>query len=232
MLDTFKARLKAKAKALGVNLSAKRIDAYADRLHKKNPDVKEETEHDTLIDELDELVSFSEIAKQDDQVRALEAKVKAQPAKPPVKDEADDDDDDSDDDDNSDEQGKGKSKSDNKDKKTKDRTPKWAKDLMAKVDSLQSEKNQMTIKAKLAEKLKGEDGTAKVPERFYSKWTLPEKEEDLDDFVAEIEAGWTELTKDNPAATAKPGEKGHQPKRGTGKTDAAPSKEEIDKILD
>jgi ribosomal protein L12E/L44/L45/RPP1/RPP2 len=50
MLDVFKAQLKAKTKAAGVNLSQKRIDAYADRLHKKNPDVKEVAEHDTLID--------------------------------------------------------------------------------------------------------------------------------------------------------------------------------------
>ncbi|MEO6610739.1 MAG: hypothetical protein ABIT05_01360 [Chitinophagaceae bacterium] len=230
MLDTFKARLKAKTKAAGVNLSTKRIDAYADRLHKKNPDTKEESEHDTLIDELDELVSFSEIAKQDDQVRTLEAKVKAQPAKPPV---PDDDDEEEEDDDAADDKGEKKTKKpEGKETKPKDRTPKWALNLMAQVESLKAEKTQANIKTKLAEKLKGEDGAQKVPEKFYSKWTLPEKEDDLDDFVAEIEASWADVTKDNPVTQPKAGAGGHQPKRSSGKTDAAPSKEEIDKILD
>jgi hypothetical protein len=79
MLDVFKARLKAKTKAAGVNLSQKRIDAFADRLHKKNPAITEEADHDTAIDELDEVVSFKDIAKDDDRLRTLEAKSKDKP---------------------------------------------------------------------------------------------------------------------------------------------------------
>lgn len=167
MLDTFKARLKAKTKASGVNLSQKRIDAYADRLHKKNPDVSDEAEHDKLIDSLDEMVSFADTAKEDDRVRTLEQKAK-QTA--PKDEPGDDDDDDS-----------------KPDPKTKgDKTPKWAKDLMQEVQSLKAEKAQGTIKSKVAEKLKD-----KVPESFYAEWALPDKEDGLDDFITKVETKWT-----------------------------------------
>jgi hypothetical protein len=49
-----------------MNLSQKMIDAFAARLDKKNPNITDEAEHDTLIDELNELVSFSDISKEDD----------------------------------------------------------------------------------------------------------------------------------------------------------------------
>jgi hypothetical protein len=84
MLETFKARLKTKFP--GVNLSQKRIDEFSARLHKKFPDLTEEADHDTRLDELNELQPFDELAKQDDKLRTLEAKtkepVKPDPAKP------------------------------------------------------------------------------------------------------------------------------------------------------
>lgn len=179
MLDVFKAQLKAKTKAAGVNLSQKRIDAYADRLHKKNPDVKEVAEHDTLIDELDELVSFADVAKEDDRVRTLEAKSRPTTKKKPQEE------DDEIDDEETEESSSGK--------KQRDRTPAWAKALMEKVDRLEGEKRVTSIKEKIAEKLKGKE----IPEKFYSKRALPEKEEDLDTFVSEIETDWTELKQEN-----------------------------------
>jgi hypothetical protein len=175
MLDVFKARLKAKTKAAGVNLSQKRIDAFADRLHKKNPDTKEETDHDKLIDELDELVAFADVAKEDDRVRTLEAKTKTQSSK-----STDDDDDDQDDDPKSNDQGK------------RDRTPKWARELMEDLKTLKQEKAQTSIRGKIAEKLKD-----KVPEKFYSKRAIPEKDEDLEAFVADVEKDWTDLKQEN-----------------------------------
>ena len=95
MLDTFKARLRAKAKAWGVNLSTKRIDALADRLHKKNPDLTDEADHDSRIDDLNEITPLEDMAKQDDRIRSLETKAKAQL---PKKEEQHNDDDDDDDD--------------------------------------------------------------------------------------------------------------------------------------
>lgn len=207
MLDTFKARLKAKTKAAGVNLSQKRIDAFADRLHKKNPEAKEDAEHDTLIDELDELVSFADVAKEDDRVRTLEARAK-QPAK--TKNQESDDDDTEDED----EQEKGA--------KPKDRTPKWAKDLIAEVQNLKAEKKVTSIKTQLAEKLKGKE----IPEKFYHKRALPEKEEDLDAFVSEIENDWTELKQETNNALL--GGNG-KPAGGTG---GSTKDADVDKAID
>lgn len=180
MLDVFKARLKAKTKAAGVNLSQKRIDAYADRLHKKNPDVKEEAEHDTLIDDLDELVSFADVAKEDDRVRTIEAKHKPKPA--PKNDDQDDESDEEDDDE----------PSPSRKPKRESQTAKLLKQLVEKVDKLEGEKRTTSIKSKVIEKLKDKG----VPEKYWQKWSLPDSEDKIDDFVTEIETGWTELKQD------------------------------------
>lgn len=174
MLDTFKARLKAKTKAAGANLSQKRIDAFADRLHKKNPDVKDDAEHDTLIDALDELVVFADVAKEDDRVRTLEAKASKQQGG------------------TDDEPGDDSDKSKGKRKTGDDDMPAWAKSLVDEVKTLRAEKTQGTIKSKLAEKLKD-----KVPAGFYDEWALPEKEDDLDSFAEKVEKKWSDLKQEN-----------------------------------
>jgi hypothetical protein len=195
MLDTFKARLKSKLKDLGVNLSTKRMDAIADRLHKKNPDLKDDKDHDEKIDELNELSPFEDIAKSDDRVRTLEAKTKE---KPPKKDEDQEEEGEGEDD-----AGTTKPKPKGK-KKTDDEPPAWAKQLLGEVASLKKEKVQSTIQQKIAAKLKD-----KVPEKFYSKRALPESEEDLDDFISEIETDWSDLKQsennEGLGKTTKPG---------------------------
>lgn len=168
MLDTFKAQLKAKAKALGVNLSQKRIDAFADRLHKKNPDITEVSDHDAKIDELHELQPLDEVAKADDKARSLEAKLTGKAN--PNQDKKDDDD-----------------KKDTDDPEP----PKWAQKLINEIDSLKKGQSATTIKEKLSLKLKGEDGKDIVPAAFLKGRALPEKEEDLDSFIEEAKNDWT-----------------------------------------
>jgi hypothetical protein len=173
MLDTFKARLKAKAKTLGVNLSQKRIDAIADRLHKKFPDVSDDAEHDSLIEEFHEMQPLDELAKQDDRLRTLENKQtnpKPSDQTPP----------------------QDITKKTGTETATGDDVPAWAKSLMQTVQTLATEKSQSSIKSKIAEKLKD-----KVPEKFYSKRALPEKEEDIDTFIQEVETDWTDLKQEN-----------------------------------
>lgn len=230
MLDTFKARLKAKTKAAGVNLSQKRIDAYADRLHKKNPDVKEEAEHDTLIDALDELVSFADTAKQDDQFRTNEAKIKELTAKKPDP-KTDEDSDDEEDEEEDDETPKGKKKAKQEKDKSAGRMPKWAKALLDEVHGLKAEKSKATIKTMIAAKLKGDDETPKIPEDFYDEWTLPEKEEDIEGFVARVEAKWTKVNPVSKDAETKPSTNGHKPTR-SGKTTEKVSEKEVDDVMD
>jgi hypothetical protein len=179
MLDTFKARLKAKTKAAGVNLSKERINAIADRLHKKNPAVTEDSEHDTLIDDLDELISFKDIAKQDDKVRTLEAR---KPATDP---------DDVEDDEPTETENQQTKKPGKKKPSPNDELTTLVKSLAETVNKLTTEKVQSSIRSKVDEKLKDA-----VPAKFYSKRPLPEKEEDLEDYIAEIESDWKELKQD------------------------------------
>lgn len=169
MLDTFKAQLKAKSKAAGANLSAKRIDAIADRLEKKFPDLKEDADHIAKIDDLYDEQDFKDFAAADDFQRAKDAKEK--------KDKAEKDKED---------------KTEKVESKTDDDMPAWAKSLIeqgkelaAKLGGLEKEKALGSIKQKAAEKLK------EVPERFWSKLPLPEKEEDIETFVADVQTDYT-----------------------------------------
>jgi hypothetical protein len=178
MLDTFKARLKAKSKALGANLSQKRIDALADRLHKKNPDLTEEADHDERIDDLNDLTPLKDIAKTDDQLRTLSAKPKPKSAPEEVEDEEEEE--------TEDEpvQNKKKPKV-----KKEEEMPAWAKALSDQVTALSKEKTATSMQAKLAEKLKDKG----IPASYYKRIALPEKEEELDDFATQLETDYTEF---------------------------------------
>lgn len=177
-LETFKVRLKAKAKALGANLSQKRIDAIADRLHKKNPELTNEADHDEKIDDFNDLQPLTDIAKGDDHIRTLEAKTKGQPQPQPG------DEDDDANDDPLPAKGKGK-------KKDADEPPAWAKGLIETVSALTKEKTQTSMAAQVAAKLKD-----KVPPKYYAGRALPEKEEDLDAFIETVEADYTDFKQD------------------------------------
>lgn len=194
MLDTFKARLKAKAKAAGANLSQKRIDALADRLNKKNPDLNgDDAEHDAKIDDLYDEQDYKDFASVDDHQRAKEAKEK--------KDK---------------EAAKAKSGSEpDTDKGNEgDEMPSWAKALLTEVQTLKKEKAQSTI----AEKLKGNDKLRDIPASFYKGRPLPENDEGIEAFVTDVvtdhtaflqEMGYSQVTPHTPVkgVTGKPGEK-------------------------
>ncbi len=184
MLETFKARLKTKYS--GVNLSTKRIDAIADRLHKKFPDLTEEADHDAKLDDLNDLQPFADIAKDDDRIRTLENKPKDkekdQPADPKKDDPA-------------------------PTPKPEDAPPAWAqalidqnKALAEKLEGIEKEKSQMTISQKLAANPKLEG----VPEVFWKKRSLPQKEEDIEAFVTEASADWAEVSPVLPAGVKPP----------------------------
>lgn len=174
MLDTFKARLKAKSTAAGANLSQKRIDAIADRLHKKFPDPKDDAEHDTAIDSLYDATDLKEFAQVDDYQRTKEAKEK--------KDKEDAD----------------KKAADEARKKAEEEAgkggdePAWfkayreaqekkAQELETKVSSFEKEKTVNTIQQKLKDSLKG------VSELVtWEEWRQPETLEEADAFIAKV----------------------------------------------
>lgn len=66
-----------------------------------------------------------------------------------------------------------------------DDVPEWAKALLNEVKTLKREKVQGTMKEQLKAKLKD------VPESYYAKRALPEKEEDLEAFAEEVKADYS-----------------------------------------
>jgi len=82
-LPKAKVKERLKAKFPGVNLSQKRIDAIADKL--KLPEDSDDDAIDERLDELNDVFSFADMAKNDDRLRTLEAEKKKkeeQPDKP------------------------------------------------------------------------------------------------------------------------------------------------------
>lgn len=173
MLDQIKARLKAKYP--GVNLSQKRIDAIAAKLE---PKITEESQIDAKLDELNEngIQSFAEMAKEDDQRRTLEAKLKDKQKTTP---DPDDDDEPTDD----------PKKSPKKSKKSDDEAPAWAKAMMEEFTALKKEKSQQSI----SEKVKAHEKLKDIPASFLKGRTLPETEEGIEEFVSGVEADYTEV---------------------------------------
>jgi len=163
-----------KAKYPAINLSKKRLDAIAAKIEEKVID--DETKIDAAIDTYNDYNPIADIAKQDDIQRNLEAKVKAatpkkeektEPVKPATEEVVD------------------------------DGTPAWAKALIEQnktlatgLAALQGEKVASTMRAKATEKLK------EIPASFWAKATLPQKEEDLDAFVTEVQTDYTAFTQE------------------------------------
>lgn len=222
-LETFRSKLKAKAKTLGVtNLQNKRIDAFAATLEKQHPNLATDDDHDPVIDAFLELVDIKEIAAFDDYKLS--------------KGKKDGKTDDKKDDGTKDTTDAGK-KTDEVDDPNE---PTWAKNLRKQNEALagqlaklQAKETKETMQARLKKDLDG------VPEWFYKNWPTPEKDEDYEAFTDKVKAEWEPVSK-NYTEPAQGGagsqqqqqRRTHQPQRssGGGKSDEA-SKEEIDDIV-
>lgn len=137
------ARLKEKFS--GVNLSNTRLDAIADKLA---PKITDENQIDAKLDELNEILPFAEIAKQDDRVRTLETELKKPKPAPQPNPPAPND-----------------------PPKPADDTPEWAKALITqnqsmaqKIEALESRTTAERHSANLVSILKEK----KVPESYYT----------------------------------------------------------------
>lgn len=210
MIDIFKARLKAKTTAAGVNLSKDRIAAIADRLHKKFPDLTEEADHDQKLDDYNDLQPFDETAKQDDRLRTLEAKTK-EPIKqePPPTDPPKTD-------------------------------PPPAKTDAEKLAALELQFGQLseTVKnyqvkdarQKLNESFQAKLAAKKIPAAFAKRFSV-EKEEDIETVLEEAEADFNTMMTE-AGANKDIGNK-ETPKGGSARTNGkVASKEEVDNLLD
>lgn len=167
MKEKIVSQLKAKLSTIGVkNLSNARINAIADKLSTK---IADENEIDSKLDELNEIYPFADIAKDDDRLRTLETKEK-KPA-----------------------QTKQSSKDDQDDEeKSKDDTPAWAKALIDKVTSLEKDKKTQSIQ----ERIKGHDKLKDVPAILIKGRALPEKDEDIDGWIEQVQSDFTEFQQD------------------------------------
>lgn len=178
------------------------MDAIADKLSAK---ITDENQIEAKLDELNDIMPFADIAKQDDRLRTLESK---------SKDKAEE----------KKEEPKGEEKKEDKsdDQKT-DETPAWAKKLFEEVEALKTEKRQTSINQKLQDKFKEK----KLPS-YLTKYVKVEKEEDIDGVVTQLEEDFQAEQQSQIDAGLGSNKKPLNGKNGTGKT---PTKEEIDKIL-
>lgn len=195
-----------KAKFPAVNLSKKRLDTIVAILEKK---VTDESEIDAKLDEFNEYNPLAEIAKQDDAFRTMENKLKTPGQNPPKKEGEDP-----------------------KEEKQDDDTPAWAKGLIEsnkqlsqKIETLEGEKKATSIRAKLDTQLKD------VPASYWGKRKMPEKDEDIEAFVTEVNADYSafskEMTDNGISLLPKPGGGGS----GGGGNEKPASKEEVDAVL-
>lgn len=161
-----------KAKFPKVNLSKPRLNAIADRIEKTVID--DETKIDAALDAFNDFNPLAELAKQDDTMRDLQGKLKiAALAKK---------------DDESPKEEKVELPED---------TPSWAKALLKQNETLsttlaalQGKEVANTIKAKATELLKD------IPVSYWGKRAIPEKVEDLDAFIEDVNTDYTTFTQD------------------------------------
>lgn len=153
-----------KEKFPAVNLSKKRLDAIAATLEDK---VTDETQIDAKLDEFNIYNPFTEIARNDDAMRNMEAKLKSKqeppPAPPPGNDEKLD-------------MLKQLSES--------------IKALTEKVSGFEAEKTKGSIRTKVTDQLKD------IPASYWGKRALPEKDEDIETFVEDVKSDFTSFTKE------------------------------------
>lgn len=169
MREKIIARLKAKYS--GVNLSQKRMDAIADKLAAK---ITEESEIDGKLDELNDIMPFADIARDDDRLRTLDNKRPKDQPKPTPQDQPD------------------------KDNPPADDMPPWFKKYVEEnkkeMEAMRTQNFQGTITSRLAKDLKD------IPAKFYSKRALPTKEEDYEAFIQEVTSDYNEFKDEQVAA--------------------------------
>ena len=166
MKDKVKARLRALFP--GVNLSKTRLDKIADSVASK---ITTEDEIDDKLNDFNDFMSFSDIAKGDDRQRAIDKKAQ----------------------DDADAKAKADAEAGGDNTKVDDQeiVPTWAKGLLSKVTSLESqlagEKGKSTINdLKAAAKLKG------IPESIAARYQIGE-DYDQETALSALETEWTEL---------------------------------------
>lgn len=215
MRDKILARLKEKFP--GVNLSKKRLDAIADKL---TPKIKEESEIDAKLDDLNDVLPFADMAKEDDKIRTLEAKLKEKDKPKPTEKPAGEDED------TEEETQEEQSKPKPKKKSANSEVLAMLQEMRQELQGLKAEKMKGSMQSKRKEKLKD------VDESFYDMIPVPESEDDLEEHVEQIQTRWNKINDGKVAEKLATGTKpinGAAPSKD-GKEKQA-TKEELDKVM-
>lgn len=160
MIETFKARLKAKYPS--IKFSDKRVNSIADKLNRKFPDVADDAAHDAAIDSVYDEADLAEIVKLDE--------VLDNAGKPPKPTET-----------------TTTVTVEEKPKTEIEKLTEIVTGLATTVQTLTANNQKQTLQQKLKEQLKD------VPEKFWTKRVLPEKEEDIATFVTEAKTDYEEI---------------------------------------
>lgn len=207
-----------KLKYPGINLSKTRLAAIATKIETKVID--DETKIDAALAAMDDAYAFSDIAKEDDKVRTLEARVKAPKKEDDPTETA------------AEKAAREAAEAAAKIVPAPDDAPAWAKALIEQNKNLandlaviKGEKIANTIKGKATELLK------EVPVEFWEEWTLPANEDGLTAFAEKVNTKFTSLNQQRTEAGF--GLLG-TPKAGTGgKGDTVKaSKEEVASLVE
>lgn len=190
-------------------VSKKFLGLWADKLAAK---VTEESQIEGAINELDNLpVSIQDLATEfqkegDNRVTVAKKEWLKNPPKPDKPTDKTDD------------------TPPNPDQPTDD-VPAWAKSLIdsnkalaEKLQGIEAEKAQKTIKEKIAESLKASG----VPEQYWSKMALPAKEDEIETFTTSVSQDWVNL---GLSTSTKPVVGGGAGANGT------PTKEQLDAVI-
>ena len=161
-----KEKIKARLRALfpGVNLSAARIDAIADKLASK---ITEEDQIDEKLNDLNDINPFSDIAKQDDKLRSLESAAKKAA------------------------NGGTSTETENKTDDPANEVPAWAKGLVTTVETLQKQLAGEKTKNAAAELVAAAKAKGIVISERYAKAYVSEEGYDPETALTELEAEWT-----------------------------------------
>lgn len=209
-------RIKGRLKALfpKANLSSKRIDEISARLAKKPADDADDAAVDQVINDANDFMPFSDIAKEDDRIRTLEANQKKPDPKP-----ADD--------------GKPDPKPDPT--PDPDDVPAWAKGmldtnkkLLEKVENLEKGKiteNKLAAARKTFNDNETFKGAKESTQEFFFKQLDPNSETSIEDQISDLETQYKDMVQVN----ADSGDYSGKPPAG-GKEVDKPSDAEIEDV--
>lgn len=201
--------VRIKAKFPNANLSKSRLDKIGKQLDSK---FETEEELDEKLDELDGMFPFADMAKEDDRLRTLEAKVKKETDEKPEPESPKDE--------------KGDEKDD---------TPNWAKSLIQtnkalaeRLEKIEADKVVGSRSQQLSTKLaKVSDADKARITRDFGRMKF-ETDEEFEEYLSDIEADVATMVQ----ADADSGAEGYVPAGGSGSGSGGKVKEASDKELD